>query len=467
MSIGLAIQLCIGKILVVFRSQGSTVAAFLVAATLIGELRAQETLIAPRFANDTLVPAKEHPSEKRQHVLGIGGATRQAAAMKNSDDEYSIHPADTSDFDGPGWEIEGAPKPVPFFSESSLGNVFHGTQCRVGGSIKLDTIFDLDDAGDRFQFLPRQFPIEGAGGPTTTFHARQIFVNLAITQPTNFGDIDFFIEGDFFGEGNSFRLRHAYGRCGRILAGQTWSQLVDEDAFVETLDFAGSDSGALLRVPQLRLTLPFSDSLLVKLGIEENVADTVETGVAGQIRNRYPALATGVRLGSAANHVYAVGAIADARFVPELGPDQSETVWALGLSSRCSVGNNDSLIARAILGDGANSLVTDNSFRATGLTAPLGQFEVLREYSGSIAYQHFWREDLRSNIVYRKARADNSPIQTGSAYRSLSYFATNLIWTPVESVDVGFEVLQGQRESKDLQSENATRFQFSITWRLP
>lgn len=84
-----------------------------------------------------------------------------------------------------------------------------------------------------------------------------------------------------------------------------------------------------------------------------------------------------------------------------------------------------------------------------------------------VAFRHYWQEDLRSNIVYRYARADNSPSQSGDENRSHQYFATNLIWSPVDAVDIGLELLIGERENKDRRSVDATRLQLSFIWRLP
>ncbi len=242
---------------------------------------------------------------------------------------------------------------------------------------------------------------------------------------------------------------------------------MDEDAFIETLDFGGADSGTLLRVAQIRYSYSVSEFVHCRVGIEENLADAVGPAVAGRIRNRYPAFACGVRLGTVPNHVYCFGAIADARFVPDVGADQSETVWALGLSGRFSIGPRDSIIFRTIGGEGANSLVTDNTFAPAGVAVPAGQIEAISEYFWSFAYRHYWREDLRSNVIYRRAEADNSPTQLGDELRSLQYLAANLIWRPVDSVDIGVEYLFGQRENKDRQRADANRLQLSFIWRLP
>ena len=277
-----------------------------------------------------------------------------------------------------------------------------GAKYRVGGYVKLDAIFDFDDAGDRFQFDPRTFPVTARRGEQTTFHARQTRMNLSVELPTCRGPMDFFVEGDFFGRGNSFRLRHAYGNWNGFLAGQTWSLLVDDDAFIETLDFAGADGNASIRSPQIRWTAPLSDFAVWKFSIENNGVNP-QSFVPGESRNRVPVFATALRLGEPGRHLRWFGGVTEARFVPDVGPDQTATVWATGLSTRIPIGPKDSLIAKGIVGNGADSLISSRSFGDAGISVPVGGFETLTEYGYDVAYQHYWREDLRSNIAYRWA----------------------------------------------------------------
>lgn len=345
-------------------------------------------------------------------------------------------------------------------------SLFNGAKFDVGGYAKLDAIFDLNDAGDPFQFDPRGIPIAGGGGEQTTFHARQSRLNLGVEIPTDYGPVDFFVEGDFFGSGNAFRLRHAYGRWDRLLAGQTWSLLVDEDAFIETLDFAGADGNATIRSPQVRWSLPLNKWMAWKISLEDNNINP-DANVPGVTRNRRPVLATSLRLGGSDRHLYWFGGVTESRFVPDVGTDETATVWATGVSTRIPLGQRDSLIGKAIVGDGADSLVSTRGVADASLAVPVGSFETLTEYGYDIAYQHYWREDLRSNVAYRWAQLDNSATQAGDALRSVQYLAANLIWRPVPQVDFGVEYLFGQRENKNGQSADANRLQFSFIWRLP
>ena len=73
--------------------------------------------------------------------------------------------------------------------------------------------------------------------------------------------INFKFEFDLFGTGadagqTTFRLRHAYGEWGQILAGQTNSLFMDGDVFPNTIDYWGPTGMVFYRNVQIRWT-PF------------------------------------------------------------------------------------------------------------------------------------------------------------------------------------------------------------------
>ena len=71
--------------------------------------------------------------------------------------------------------------------------------------------------------------------------------------------LDFKFEFDLFGTGadagqTTFRLRHAYGEWGSILAGQTNSLFMDGDVFPNTIDYWGPAGMVFYRNVQIRWT---------------------------------------------------------------------------------------------------------------------------------------------------------------------------------------------------------------------
>jgi hypothetical protein len=155
--------------------------------------------------------------------------------------------------------------------------LFPGTDTSVtlGGYVKLDAILSdksagVDSVGDQM-LNPGLIPVGADAGAhkknQVTLHARQTRLSLGTSTPTSRGDLKTYLEGDFFGDlpnGNEtstnssgFRLRHAYGALGGFSAGQYWTNLFNQDAYPETLDFGGALGELFVRQAQVRWTQPF------------------------------------------------------------------------------------------------------------------------------------------------------------------------------------------------------------------
>ena len=85
-------------------------------------------------------------------------------------------------------------------------------------------------------------------------------------------------EGDFFGSGGnqifsnstSFRLRHAFGSVGGLLAGQTWSNFMPIESYPGTVDFNGPAGLTFIRQAQLRYTHKIDDHLTLRGSVENS-----------------------------------------------------------------------------------------------------------------------------------------------------------------------------------------------------
>lgn len=335
------------------------------------------------------------------------------------------------------------------------------SQLRFGGYAKLDWIFDFDDVGDDFQFDPRVIPLDGEDNPQLTLHTKQTRLNISYDHDTDFGPLTFFVEGDFFGQNGSFRLRHAYGQWDNWLAGNTWSTLVDIDSAIETLDIAGADGPINIRRPQLRWNLQCNDLLSMQLSMEENTT-ILAANVAGETRNRVPVFASGIRLGDNKQHLYWFNGISESRFVALSGVEERAIVWSTGLSGRYTFSNGDSIVGRVLGGNGADGLVNfEPSAIAISSVATLGG------YFFDTGYRHHWSNQLRSNIAYRISGRETDDTRPETSLRRTQYIATNLIWRPISNVDIGIEYLFGERLNRVFQTGSANRLQCSFIWRLP
>src|SRR6202162_135532 len=150
------------------------------------------------------------------------------------------------------------------------------TSVTLGGYVKLDAVFSNPSAGVHTKGDLFLDPTAIAVGPTAgnnernqvKFGARESRLFVKTNTPTAFGDLNTHVEFDFYGaDGNEsvsnshgFRLRHAYGTLGNLLAGQTWTNFMNPASLPDTLDFGGPVGQIFDRQAQVRWTQSFGAS---------------------------------------------------------------------------------------------------------------------------------------------------------------------------------------------------------------
>src|SRR6516225_12373820 len=153
-----------------------------------------------------------------------------------------------------------------------------GTQTilKIGGYFKTDFIYDLKPAGNTDSFIPSSFPIPTVVGVNnTTVSVRPTRLSLDFRIPSaKVGDVRFYLEGDLFGtNATTPRLRHAYAQVRNVLIGQTFSNFMDPDGFVDTLDFQGPNGMVSVRNPQVRYGFALSPSTTFYISVEKPSSD--------------------------------------------------------------------------------------------------------------------------------------------------------------------------------------------------
>ena len=96
---------------------------------------------------------------------------------------------------------------------------------RIGGYVKLALIKSFDPLASVDRFIVGSIPVTSdstASFDESNMSSSQSRLNLDLNSKTSMGNIRAFVEGDFAGEGDTFRLRHAYGQFRDVLAGKTY-----------------------------------------------------------------------------------------------------------------------------------------------------------------------------------------------------------------------------------------------------
>jgi hypothetical protein len=352
----------------------------------------------------------------------------------------------------------------------------------IGG--RLDP--DWDDA-----FRPSRICIDGACGSDgqSSLSVKQSRFGIAGVMPTGDGGtpFNFKFEFDLFGVGEdagqtTFRLRHAYGEWGPILAGQTHSLFMDIDVFPNTIDYWGPSGMVFYRNVQIRLTPWRTDDSHFAIAIERPGNDVdpgnlrlIEDFEDAQVQNdeELPDLTAQWRTSGDWGYVQVAGILRKVGYEFRQNPgekwqDGSETGWGVNLSTNIMLFERDRIIGQLVYGEGIASYMNDGGM---DLAPRLESVEPLRvraetvPLTGVVAYyDHWWSERWSSSIGYSYTEVDNTNFQDPGAFHKGQYASTNLLWYPRGDVLVGGELMWGERENNDGASDDDVRFQFSVKY---
>ncbi|MFO1407480.1 MAG: DcaP family trimeric outer membrane transporter [Steroidobacteraceae bacterium] len=372
-----------------------------------------------------------------------------------------------------------------------------GRSFEIYGFAQADGIYDFGrmnpDWDDAFRPSKIANPegIYGSDGQAS-FSIKQSRFGIKGTMPTadGYDPITFKFEFDLFGVGvdagqTTFRLRYAYGEWGSLLAGQTTSVFMDLDMFPNVIDYWGPDGMVFWRNVQFRWT-PYrteSNSFAIALEQPSNDVDSgqireydPELGNAIQGNETMPNLAAHFKTKGDWGHVQIAGLLRDIGYdtkgTKNNKPKGSVTGWGVNLSGTLNTWGKDKILWQYVYGHGIASYMNDGGVDL----APKGRFPTETDpgnvspeaipLTGIVAYyDHYWNEKFSTSFGYSTTYVDNSNLQDPDAYRSGQYTSLNLLYYPVPNVMIGGEVLWGDLEYKNGDTQDDTRVQFSVQYK--
>ena len=464
-----------------FRSNGGSMPVATVQRRLLA-LSVVVALLAPGAA--LAQTAKEKELEARvaqlEQMVQQLVAQQQQTQTAVADAQAQVSEVKTAQAQAPA-ALPAGKQPIQATAINASGNP--GTTFSYGGFIKLDAMVTdtsdgriADGSAGRLFYLPSAIPVgdEGADGgdPYTDVHAQFSRFWFSADTVTDGGDkLKAYIEADMYGGGNNsfagnetstntyaITLRQAYVSWNNWLAGQTWSNFQDTAALPEAVDFVGvTDGTTFVRQAQLRYTQgPWSFSV-------ENPQTTVTSYLGASRFNSGDSVSpdfTGRWITKGDWGHFTVAALLRQFKYGE----ETETGGAVSVSGRFNLGANDDIRYMANAGSGigrymAFGLGTDTVMDANG------ELHALDGYGGFVAWRHAWNAKLRSNLMYSAAQFDNDTALTGFGVteRAQSFHA-NLIYSPIPKLDVGAELMWGQRSLEDDREGDLKRLQTTVKY---
>jgi hypothetical protein len=464
-----------------FRSNGGSMPVATVQRRLLA-LSVVVALLAPGAA--LAQTAKEKELEARvaqlEQMVQQLVAQQQQTQTAVADTQAQVSEVKTAQAQAPA-AVPAGKQPIQATAINASANP--GTTFTYGGFIKLDAMATdtsdgriADGSAGRLFYLPSAIPVgdEGADGgdPYTDVHAQFSRFWFSADTVTDGGDkLKAYIEADMYGGGNNsfagnetstntyaITLRQAYVSWNNWLAGQTWSNFQDTAALPEAVDFVGvTDGTTFVRQAQLRYTQgPWSFSV-------ENPQTTVTSYLGASRFNSGDSVApdfTGRWLTKGDWGHFTVAALLRQFKYGE----ETETGGAVSVSGRFNLGANDDIRYMANAGSGIGRYMAFGLGTDTVLDAD-GTLHALDGYGGFVAWRHAWNAKLRSNLMYSAAQFDNDTALTGFGVteRAQSFHA-NLIYSPIPKLDVGAELMWGQRSLEDDREGDLKRLQTTVKY---
>ena len=362
------------------------------------------------------------------------------------------------------------------------------TSIGLGGYVKLDITESSAGMGggdNAMQF--QNIPVGARNlGPNSQlgFNARETRIWLKSFTPSNYGDINTYVEVDWYGSLTSYapNLRHAYGSFGNFTVGQTWTTFINDNALPDTLDFTGPVGTLKVRHPLVRWTQPFKvagqafdlmTSVEAPNSLIANAASPATIVAPGA--NRYPDVVGRLNYKADWGELSLAGMARDIRYYGTLGLTtitRNQMGGAVSLAGKINLFSLDDIRFFLNYGNALSGYLTytgnssTNSPFADGILDANNNLHLINAYSAMLAYQHWWNDKWRSNFAYGFERADLplSLPQTALLTQVLESVHANLLWNPLPAATLGIEYIYGSRALIDGGNGNLSRAQFSAKY---
>lgn len=353
-----------------------------------------------------------------------------------------------------------------------------------GGFIKLDAMVTdtsdgeiADGSAGRLFYLPGAIPVGGADESSADIDTHAQFSRFWFAAD---GDVQghktrAYLEFDLFGGGGSnlgnqastnthaLTLRQAYVSWDKWLAGQTWSNFQDVAALPDAVDFVGPTEGTtFVRQAQLRYTSgAFSVALenpqTVVGGYRSTTRTTSDDGTLPDVTARYTKKGTW-------GHLSIAGLARQLRHETAT-TEASGTGFGASVSGKYNIGKSDDIRYMLTGGSGIGRYVgfalgADGTLDAAG-----GDLDSTGVLAGFVAWRHVFDPKLRGNLMFSRAQFDNDTDWTGfGVTKSAQSIHANLIYSPFPKLDIGAELIFGNRELESGADGDLRRLHTSVKY---
>jgi len=445
-------------------------------------LEAQEESIRvlKQRINELEAPPRVPPPTPAPVVTEPGAAPAPAAEAEARMREAYTHVRQSNITDRGNLDDKQQPAPRPL--DYTLDPQFRGYipipftvfMVKFNPKPRLDMMFDTDNAGNDFRFVPARIPVEGTpqhgGGEEFNANANGSQIRVDMRAPTMEGNFRLYYQNDFFGSDSrnmQYRLQHLYGQYHGVVGGFTYGIFEDPDAWPDTVDYEGPNAVIFARRAVLHYTLGLTDAFFLTLGVEDPDAFIDTTGDPNA-SSKFRAPDTGFNVRwepGALGHVQFSSIFRSLGIQGDIVDDDDVFGWGLNLAGSINVTDNDTFQFYGVFGEGIGGMGNDAGFDNSDAALDNdGDLEPLQYVSGMLAFSHRWTPRWRSTATYGYVNLENTGMQAADAYDYTHYASANVVYNIFKRLTVGGEVLYGFRNVRSGDDGDVVRFQMGLVY---
>ena len=325
----------------------------------------------------------------------------------------------------------------------------------------------LDSEGNEFQNQGNVF-----------FGVRQTTLSIKNYFDTPLGDLKTVIEFDLFGSGKNsgettFHLRHAYGKLGKFLFGQTNSVFADMEVYPNLIEFMGPNAAVFTRNIQIRYTPIETETQTLAIALERPGA-TGDKGQYGEgfiyasvlddvsFRFALPDLSAEYRYTGKWGYLELAGILRSIRWEDNNDDNfdisGSTTGWGLSLSTKLRLDSRVNFRGAFTYGAGIQNYMNDADADVgtkrqynNSLTPITGEAIPLL---GVVSYLDIaWSLKLTTALGYSVMNNKTTNGQLSTAYKTGQYASINILYAPMANLVLGPELQWGKRQNNDFDGD--------------
>lgn len=346
------------------------------------------------------------------------------------------------------------------------------TTAKIGGTIRAVAFQDFSGTIMNYEFInstmsaPNNWDLMSRN----SIDASASRFSIKITQKTEkLGNIDMYLESDFRGANETFRIRHAYVSFKGFIFGQTWSFMTDIPANAPTIDIQNVNSRTFFRTPLIGYVGNLGKGWTMGVALElPKIKITTATGFKA-INQRVPDLPVYIQYKGTKGHIKLTGAVRSLQYGMTANQDiQTEAGLGVQLSGTFKPVKGLTLYSQGIYGKGIARYINDLAAQSMDLLPVAeGGLSTMPMYGISLGAKLELSKTVYASSTFSIAGLEENTGTYSTRENDFfkgNYFSASLFWNTYKNLTMAWEYIHGTRINTNDVKGNANRAQFMVLY---